>query len=182
MSTFSSPEPARDAESVAASDADTQALIHALNDRIEDLERALGAHHRGLDHCPLCELDHCPLCEEEFEEKAAAYICLDGEGGACGMDDCPRCNPGGLRTRRTRPCVLAALEASLAEIGGAPGVLAETARAVAMAIDEGPTPQELAKLSLELRQLLKDIRAQSRPQTTELDTILDRLRATEFDV
>ena len=76
---------------------------------------------------------------------------------------------------------LEALEADLRLWGDPSGVLVQTAREIAAAIDSGPSPQELTRLSTELRLLLKAIKDELRPRTTELDEALSRLRATEFD-
>ena len=76
---------------------------------------------------------------------------------------------------------LEALEADLSLWGDPAGVLVQTAREIALAIDRGPSPQELTRLSTELRLLLKAIKDELRPRTTELDEALSRLRATEFD-
>lgn len=75
---------------------------------------------------------------------------------------------------------LEALEADLRAWGAPDGVLVQAARRIASALDGEASPQELAKLSVELRQLVKQIRSELRPRTTELDEALDRIRAVEF--
>jgi len=75
-----------------------------------------------------------------------------------------------------------ALEADLRAWNNPSGVLVHAARQIAAAIDSGPTDQDLTRLSIELRQLIKAIReANPVATTTDLDRFLDVVRATEFD-
>lgn len=73
-----------------------------------------------------------------------------------------------------------ALEADLSLWGARPGVLVHTAREIASRLDGDVSHQDLAKLSLELRQVLKAIREQNAGGPSEVDRFLASITADEF--
>lgn len=77
--------------------------------------------------------------------------------------------------------VLVALEGDLEAWNATSGVLVETARQIALAIDSGPSDRELGVLSRELRQLVQAIRAEHPSKApSEVDRFLASIQADDF--